>query len=245
MPERISSSWRLDTFATSSVSNSRSRVMICDTLATESFGSPVVRAGRRTLPGASAQRRLLVKGTQTMVLMRLRFNVSPWTTRTGLRKPGLEPDGFGRSAQYTCPWAITIQWLQACVWPRRKSQDQAGRPFHRRIGSLRPSLLQDRVARYTLLPLPSRPGCETSSIGETGAQLPHKPCQGSKLPFSYLKYNRRAGSWQPPGHVLSNSQRAKPSEFPGRAADQLRVGNQTENREANRFDDSCNLLANR
>jgi hypothetical protein len=213
MPERISSSWRLETFATSSVSNSRSRVMICDTLATESFGSPVVRAGRRTLPGASVQRRLLVKGTQTMVLMRLRFNVSPWTTRTGLRKPGLEPAGFGRSAQYTCPWAITIQWLQACVWPRRKSQDQAGCPFHRRGDSLRRSLLQDRAARYILLRLPSRPGCEIFSSGATGAQLPHKRCQGSKLPFSYPKYNHRAGSWQLLAHVLSNSQRRKPAEL--------------------------------
>jgi hypothetical protein len=190
MPERIKSSWRLDTFATSSVSNSRSRVMICDTLATESFGSPVARAGRRMLPGASVQRRLLVKGTQTMVLMRLRFNVSPWTTRTGLRKPGLEPAGFGRSAQYTCPWATTIQWLQACVWPRRKPQDRAGCQSPRRIDSLRRSPLQDRVARYTLLRLPSRPGCETFSIGGTGAQLPHKPCQGSKSQFSYRKYNQ-------------------------------------------------------
>lgn len=202
MPERIKSSWRLDTFATSSVSNSRSRVMICDTLATESFGSAVVRADRRTLPGASAQRRLLVKGTQTMVLMRLRFNVSPWTTRTGLRKPGLEPAGFGRSAQYTCPWAITIQWLQACVWRRRKSQDRAGCLFDRRGDSLRRSLLQDRVARYTLLRLPSRPGCEIFSIGETGAQLPRKPCRESKLPFSYLKYNCRALNSQPPRACL-------------------------------------------
>jgi hypothetical protein len=40
---------------------------ICDTFATESLGRPVTRARRRAFPGASAQRRLLVKGTQTTV----------------------------------------------------------------------------------------------------------------------------------------------------------------------------------
>jgi hypothetical protein len=128
--------------------------------------------------------------------MRLRFNISPWTIRTGLRKPGLEPAGLGRSAQYTCPCAITIQWLQACVWPRWKWQDRAGCLTRRRVDSLRRSPRQDRVARDTLLRLPSRPGCETFLIGGTGAQLPHKPCQGSKSPFSYPKYNweRRGGN---------------------------------------------------
>jgi hypothetical protein len=35
---------------------------------------PVARAERSTLPGASAQRRLLVKGTHTTLLIRLRFS---------------------------------------------------------------------------------------------------------------------------------------------------------------------------
>ena len=61
MPVRIDSNWCLESLPTSSVSNSRSRVMIWEALATESFGRPVARAGRSTLPGASAQRRLLVK----------------------------------------------------------------------------------------------------------------------------------------------------------------------------------------
>ena len=58
-----------------------------ETFATESFGSPVTRAGRETLPGASAQRRLLVKGTHTTVAIRLRFMASPFTTTTGLLNP--------------------------------------------------------------------------------------------------------------------------------------------------------------
>jgi hypothetical protein len=47
--------------------------MICDALATESFGRPATFAGRSTFPGARAQVRLLVKGTQTTVAIRLRF----------------------------------------------------------------------------------------------------------------------------------------------------------------------------
>ena len=42
MPVRINSKWRLDSLPTSSVSNSRSRVMIWEALATESLGRPVV-----------------------------------------------------------------------------------------------------------------------------------------------------------------------------------------------------------
>jgi hypothetical protein len=42
-------------------------------LATESFGRPVRADDRRTLPGASAQVRLLVNGTHTTVAILLRF----------------------------------------------------------------------------------------------------------------------------------------------------------------------------
>ena len=85
MPVRISSKWRFESFPTSSVSNSRSRVMIWEALATESLGRPVARAGRSTLPGASAHRRLLVKGTQTTLLIRLRFSA-----HLGLLEPACE-----------------------------------------------------------------------------------------------------------------------------------------------------------
>ncbi len=50
--------------------------MICDTLATESFGSPVTRADKLTLPGARAHFKLLVRGTHTTVAMRLWFSAS-------------------------------------------------------------------------------------------------------------------------------------------------------------------------
>src|SRR5258706_14935374 len=82
MSERINSIWRLDSLPTSSVSNARSRVISCEVFTTESFGRPVALADSNTLPGASAQRRLLVKGTHTTVLIRLLLRASPWTTNT-------------------------------------------------------------------------------------------------------------------------------------------------------------------
>jgi hypothetical protein len=71
--------------------------------ATESFGNPVARARKLTLPGAFASRRLLVRGIATTVAMRLRLKALPCTIRTGRRRPGPEPIGSGRSAQKTSP----------------------------------------------------------------------------------------------------------------------------------------------
>jgi hypothetical protein len=159
MPVRINSNWRLARLPTSSVMRSRSRATICEALATESLGKPVALAVSSTLPGASAQTRLLVNGTQTTVRIRLRFNASPWTTITGLRNPGPEPVGSGKSAQYTWPWEITIRRLRGCVAPPRPILGQAVYPpSHTRGSSLR-SPPQDRGARYTRLPLRCRSGC--------------------------------------------------------------------------------------
>src|SRR5215470_4520031 len=124
MPVRINSSWRLATLPTSSVIRSRSRVTICEALATESLDKPVALAGRSTLPGASAQTRLLVNGTQTTVRIRLRFSASPCATITGLGNTGLEPVGSGKSAQYTCPWEITIRPLRGYVGRQLPMLDQ-------------------------------------------------------------------------------------------------------------------------
>jgi hypothetical protein len=48
--------------------------MICETFTTEGFNSPVPRTGKRTLPGASASRRLDVITAAITVLMRLTLN---------------------------------------------------------------------------------------------------------------------------------------------------------------------------
>jgi len=189
MPVRINSNWRLESLPTSSVSNSRSRVMICEALATESLGRPVPRAKRSTLPGASAQRRLLVRGTHTTLLIRLRFSASPWTTRTGLRKPGPEPVGSGRFAQYTWPWATTIRRLRVFVLPLLQWLDPGTCPPLRRLDSLPRLWLQGRAERYILLQPPCKPGFVTSLADETAARLQRKPYQESKSQFSYQKYN--------------------------------------------------------
>ena len=197
MPVRINSNWRFESFPTSSVSKSRSRVMIWEALATESFGRPVARAGRSTLPGASAHRRLLVKGTQTTLLIRLRFSASPWTTRTGLRKPGPEPFGSGRFAQYTWPWATTIRRLRVFVLPLLQWLDPGTCPPLRRLDSLPRSRLQDRDARCIRLRPPCKPGFVTSLADGTAARLQRKPCRESKSPFSYQKYNHVTLRLQP------------------------------------------------
>lgn len=96
-----------------SSSKLRSRATSCDTLATESFGRPVIRAVSSALPGASAQRRLLVRGTQSAVDTLLRFRASPWTTITGRLNPGPDPVGAGNSAQQTSPCVITTRHAEA------------------------------------------------------------------------------------------------------------------------------------
>ena len=76
MPDKTNPSFGCGNFPTRDVRSNLSRVTIWETLATESLGSPVRRAMRRTLPGAKAHLRLLVNGTQTIVPMRLRFIAS-------------------------------------------------------------------------------------------------------------------------------------------------------------------------
>ncbi len=82
------------------------------TLATESFGRPVLLECSRTLPGNAASRVLLVRGTTTMVASWLRLNVSPCATRTGRSKPGPDPTGSGRVAHQMSPWEITIRCVR-------------------------------------------------------------------------------------------------------------------------------------
>lgn len=189
MPARINSTWRLDSFPTSSVSNSRSRVMIWEAFATESLGSPVARAGSSTFPGASAQRRLLVSGTQTTVLARLRFKASPWTTTTGLRKPGPEPVGSGRLAQYTWPWATTIRRFQGFVLRPLKRPDRVGCLPCRRPDSSPRLRLRDHGAPDTRPRLLRIAGSLISCGDETAAPLRRITCRELKLQFSYPKYN--------------------------------------------------------
>lgn len=77
IPEKSNSTLDRGSLPTRSVSRDLSREITFETLATESFGSPVTRADKLTLPGARAHFRLLVSGTQTTVEIRLWLSASP------------------------------------------------------------------------------------------------------------------------------------------------------------------------
>jgi len=190
MPVRINSNWRLASLPTSSVIRSRSRATICDALATESLGKPVAFAVSCTLPGASTQTRLLVNGRQTTVRIRLRFSASPWTTITGLRNPGPEPVGSGKSAQYTWPWEITIRRLRGCVARRLPMLGQASYQPSRTRGSSHQSPLQDRAGRYIRLPPRCRSGCAIFSVVGTAVRPQSILYREWRSPFSYPEHNR-------------------------------------------------------
>lgn len=132
IPERSKSSFGCGSLPTRAVRRFLSRLTIWDTLATESFGSPVRRAERGTFPGAKLHLRLLVKGTHTTVAMRLRFNASDWTTTTGLRNPGPEPVGAGKSAHQISPCEITTRFALEYGAQRRKRTGLPWRQSRRR-----------------------------------------------------------------------------------------------------------------
>jgi len=136
MPERTSSSFKAGSLPTRSVRYSLSTLTTSDTLATESFASPVRRFERCTLPGAKAHLRLVVNGTQTTVATRLRLSESDCTTTTGLRNPGPDPSGAGRSAHQISPCEITTRFASGCGGKRRRQTDPSVRPLHHRPGSL-------------------------------------------------------------------------------------------------------------
>lgn len=71
IPEKSNSNLCRGNLLTRSLRRDLSKEMICETLATESFGNPVTPADKLTLPGASAHFKLLVSGTQIAVEMRL------------------------------------------------------------------------------------------------------------------------------------------------------------------------------
>ena len=107
MPERINSNRRRGILRTRSVRTCLSSATMRETLATESCGSPDSALGTSTFPGASAHFRLLVRGTQIAVLMRLRLIALHWTTTTGRRYPGSDPADSSRSAHQTSACSIT------------------------------------------------------------------------------------------------------------------------------------------
>ena len=137
-PDSTNSNFAGGSFPTRAVRNDLSTVTIWETLATESLGSPVRRAERRAFPGAKLHFRLLVSGTHTTVEIWLRFRASHWMTTTGLRNPGPEPAGAGRSAHQISPCEITTRFARESGEQQTKRKSLLGRQFrHRRCPSPR------------------------------------------------------------------------------------------------------------
>lgn len=136
MPESTRVSLARGNAPVRSVSRPLSMLTICETLATESLGSPVRRGESMTFPGAFAHLTLLVSGTHTTVAIRLRFSGSPCTTTTGLRNPGPDPDGSGSSAHQTSPCEITTRCAPRRDEMQQTGTDQAENRLQRRLGPL-------------------------------------------------------------------------------------------------------------
>ena len=107
----------------------------------------------------------------TTLRIRLRFSASPWTTSPDLRKPGPEPVGSGRFAQYTWPWATTTRRLRVFVLPLLQWLDPGTCLPPRRPDSSPRLRLQDRDVRCILLRPPCKPGFVTSSADGIAARL--------------------------------------------------------------------------
>ena len=188
-PDSTSSSLLGGSLPAHSSSAFRSNVTICETLATESRGRPVVFPDRRTFPGAPAHFKLLVSGTHTAVRRRLRFKASPCTITTGRRKPGPDPTGAGRSAHQTSPWEITNPCAPGRA-PRRplRTCRPRWRP-RRRPYSSPPSPRPARDGPHTRAARHCRPRSATSPRVSPVSRLARKSCRESKPLSSYPKYN--------------------------------------------------------
>ncbi len=194
---------------------SRSSVTNSDALAAESFGNPEVRAVSNVLPGASAQRKLLVRGAHTTVAIRLRLSASPCTTTTGRRKPGPDPFGSGSAAHQISPCATSTTRCAAASarLPPQRSGLRRTRPDPLPDSSPR-SPRRAHADRATRRALRRKAGCATSSNVARAAQ-PRGTCdQVWRLPFSYQWYDCRTSGRQSllrsaPSLLQSHEVRAK------------------------------------
>ena len=190
MPFGSRSTLDLGSSPTQFVRTRLSRVTIRETFATKSPGRPVIRAGRRALPGALAQRVFVVIGTQTAAAIRLRLKASHRTTTTGLRNPGPEPAGGGKSARQTSPCPITARTAPGSSCPR------PGR-IHRVPGS----------PRYTL-DLTPRSLHPVRDARHSRPAPPRRHCCGTFLPFAsaarFSRKGRPESIRQPPYRQYDN-----------------------------------------
>lgn len=196
MPESTRVSLARGNVPVRSVSKLLSRLTICETLATESLGSPVTRGDSITLPGAFAHLTLLVSGTHTTVAIRLRLKGSPCTTTTGLRSPGPDPIGSGNSAHQTSPCEITTRCGRGRGEPQQTGMCRAENPLRRRLGPSIPLHSPAYDARHTRRVRWRTIGFWTFSYGAPVVPPSRRLHLESRLRFSYPEYNQPRGCGQ-------------------------------------------------
>jgi len=131
IPEKSNSSLARGSLPARSVSRDLSSEISCDTLATESFSSPVTRADKLTLPGARAHFRLLVSGTQTTVeisalVERVALYNCYWPT-----EPWARTGRAGKSAHQMSPCEITTRSAPAACGKPPLRRDRFSHRFQR------------------------------------------------------------------------------------------------------------------
>ena len=180
-----------------SVKKSRSTVITCETLATESFGREAALAGMSTFPGASTSRRFDVRTRARTVRSRLRLKASLCTISTGRRNPGSEPAGSPKSAHQICPRSTTNGRAQATAAAVAGHRSRGGFLPHRtgRSVALLPSGLcawpRSRPGRWR------RAGSGTPPIACRGSQPIRTSRLESTVRLSYFSNTMVGHSGQP------------------------------------------------
>ena len=133
----------------------------------------------------------------------LRFNASPCTTTTGLRNPGPDPVGSGRSAHQVSPCATSTTHSAPGYDGRLPTRtDRLVVSAGRRHGSSPPSPRPGRVGRDTQSAPLRTTDCGTSSPDARGVRPRGTRRRAGRRPSSYQRYNRAVRASQGGGvHV--------------------------------------------
>jgi len=149
IPANTSSVLAWDNLPVRSVRRLLSMLTMSAAIATESLARPVRVEERKVLPGAVSHLRLVVSGTHTVVAIRLRLSESLCTMTTGLRNPGPDPAGAGRSAHQISPCDTTTLRALEFAWQLCWRMCHWAAPIRRRVGSFFPSPHPERAGRRT------------------------------------------------------------------------------------------------
>jgi hypothetical protein len=188
MPSSIS--WMVFGFNSPAFSrkNCLSRVIIWETLTTDSLDKPLLRGDSATFPGAAAKRTFELSATTTTVPIRLRLNTSDCTTTTGRVNPGSEAAGSAKSTHHISPRFTIVRWA-GISFAAPAILAQYSMKCSRRLCRVLLVLVGRHSFRDNYGGLEYRAGCVTCR----GDGLAFRPTRILCLVwiwlFSYLKYN--------------------------------------------------------